>query len=545
MSHVRRRNESAWLLPNDGSRTNHRLREQMRRFSNEEEVDLVVIGCGAGGGVLTQRLARKGWKVVALDAGPFWDPDTDWVSDEAGSHHLYWTEPRIISGATPVALGSNNSGRGVGGSMVHFAGYAPRLHPSDFSTASTDGVGVDWPISYRELRPYYGEIEEELPVAGQDWPWGDPHRYPQSPHPIGGNGQAFVRGCERLGIEARIGPVAISNGRFGNRPHCIYRGFCLQGCKVNAKASPLITHVPDALAHGAEIRADCMVDRIEVTHTNKASGITYFHEGVQYRQRARVVAVAGYSIETPRLLLNSACSQFPAGLCNEFDQVGRYVMVQGAPQTAGRYEEEVRAYKAPPPEVSSEAFYETDPLKAHKRGFALQCVSPMPIAFAEHVSAQGHWGHDLREYMRDFVHWATFGSLCEFLPLADNRVTLATELDRHGLAVAEFSYSMCENDYALVAEATKTMTEMHHAAGATEAITINRYAHLVGGCRMAPDPKTGVVDANLCSFALPNLYITDGSVLPTQGSANPALTIMALAARAAEHLSATNRGWAR
>jgi choline dehydrogenase-like flavoprotein len=517
----------------------------MRRYSNEEEVDLVVVGCGAGGGVLTQRLARKGWKVVAFDAGPFWDPDADWVSDEAGSHHLYWTEPRVISGKTPVALGSNNSGRGVGGSMVHFAGYAPRLHPSDFATASTDGVGADWPISYRELRPYYAEIEEELPVAGQDWPWGDPHRYPQSPHPIGGNGQAFLRGCERLGIEARIGPVAISNGRFGNRPHCIYRGFCIQGCKVNAKASPLITHVPDALAHGAEIRADCMVDRIEVTPARRTSGVTYLHNGVQYRQRARVVAVAGYSIETPRLLLNSACDQFKDGLCNDFDQVGRYVMVQGAPQTAGRYEEEVRAYKAPPPEASSEAFYETDPTKTYKRGFALQCVSPMPIVFAEHVTAQGHWGHNLREYMRDFVHWATFGSLCEFLPLADNRVTVSKELDRHGLAVAEFSYSMCDNDQAIVAEATRIMTEMHHAAGATEAMTINRYAHLVGGCRMAESPEQGVVDSDLRSFALPNLYVTDGSVLPTQGSANPALTIMALAARAAVHLSSANRGWGR
>jgi choline dehydrogenase-like flavoprotein len=542
VNRVRRRNESAWLLPNDGSRTNHRLRTEMRRFANDEEVDLVVVGCGAGGAVLTQRLARRGWKVVALDAGPFWDPDADWVSDEAGSRKLYWTEPRVITGATPVALGSNNSGRGVGGSMVHYAGYTPRLHPSDFTTASLDGVGVDWPVRYDDLKAHYEDIEEELPVAGQDWPWGDPHRYPQSPHPVGGNGQAFVRGCTSLGIEARIGPVAITNGRFGNRPHCIYRGFCLQGCKVNAKASPLITHVPDALAHGAEIRADCMVGRIDVSANGKACGVTYFHEGTQYRQRALVVAVAGYSIETPRLLLNSSCSRFPEGLCNDFDQVGRYVMVQGAPQTAGRYDEEVRAYKAPPPEASSEAFYETDPTKHYRRGFALQCVSPMPIVFAEHVAAQGHWGANLREYMRDFVHWATFGALCEFLPLSGNRVTLAEEVDRHGLPVAEFSYSMCDNDHALVEAATKVMTDMHLAAGAREAITIQRYAHLVGGCRMADDPSRGVVDANLRSFAVPNLYITDGSTLPTQGSANPALTIMALAARAAVHLSSANRG---
>ncbi len=94
------RNESAWLLPNDGTRTPHGLRRDMRRFADTDEVDLVIVGCGAGGGVLLQRLARAGWKVVALDAGPFWDPDSDWVSDEVGSHGLYWTEPRVIGGAT-------------------------------------------------------------------------------------------------------------------------------------------------------------------------------------------------------------------------------------------------------------------------------------------------------------------------------------------------------------------------------------------------------------------------------------------------------------
>jgi choline dehydrogenase-like flavoprotein len=537
LNRVRRRNESAWLLPNDGTRTNHRLRRDMRRFDLDDEVDAVVVGCGAGGSVLTQRLARRGWRVVALDAGPFWDPDRDWVSDEAGAHDLYWTEPRVISGGDPVQLGANNSGRGVGGSMVHFAGYAPRFHPSDFQTYSTDGVGADWPIAYEALEPYYVQMEQELPVAGQNWPWGKPHRYPQSPHPMGGNGLAFTKACTALGIDVRVGPVSIVNGRFGNRPHCIYRGFCLQGCKVNAKASPLITHIPDALARGAEVRADCMVSRVDIGNDGRATGVTYFHDGIEHRQRARLVVVSGYSIETPRLLLNSACSRFPEGLCNDFDLVGRYVMVQGAPQSAGRYPQEIRAYKAPPPEASSEAFYETDPSKNYRRGFSLQCTSPLPIMFAEHVAAQDHWGEVLREYMRDSVHWATFGSLCEFLPQPDNRVTLAHETDRHGLPIAHFSHTMCDNDKALVEAATAVMLDMHRAAGADDVITINRYAHLIGGCRMGGDERSGVVDGDLRSFAVPNLYLVDGSVCPTQGAANPALTIMALAARAAEHLA--------
>ncbi|MCU7730281.1 GMC family oxidoreductase [Actinoplanes sp. KI2] len=542
MSTVRDRNASAWLLPNDGSRTNHRLRADMRRFDDTDEVDLVVVGCGAGGSVLTQRLARGGWRVAALDAGPFWDPDRDWVSDEAGSHHLYWTEPRVIDGTDPVPLGSNNSGRGVGGSMVHYAGYTPRFHPSDFETYTRDRVGADWPLSYRNLRPYYEAIEQELPVAGERWPWGDPHTYPHRPHPVGGNGEIFLRGARAAGITAKVGPVAIANGRFGNRPHCIYRGFCLQGCKVNAKASPLITHIPDALAHGAEVRADSMVTRIEVDQrTGLATGVHYVRDGITRFQRARMVAVAGYSIETPRLLLNSASARFPDGLCNDFDQVGRYLMVQGAPQTAGRFDAEIRMYKAPPPEVSTEQFYETDPARPYKRGFSIQTVSPLPITWAEHVAAQGHWGDNLRRYMSDYVHWSCLGALCEFLPRPDNRVTLADEKDRHGLPVAKFSYSQGDNDRQLMRAAQQVMEDILHAAGAGEVITIQRYAHLVGGARMAADPRHGVVDADCRTFAVPNLYITDGSVLPTQGSANPALTIMAVAARAADRLRGSNR----
>jgi choline dehydrogenase-like flavoprotein len=536
---IRKRNESAWLIPNDGSRTNHRLRSDMRRFADEDEVDLVVVGAGAGGAVLTQRLARAGWKIVCLDAGPFWDPDTDWVSDERGSHRLYWTEPRQIGGDDPVPLGSNNSGRGVGGSMVHYAGYTPRFHPSDFHTASADGVGADWPIDYQTLKPYYEAIEAELPVAGQEWPWGDPHRYSHTAHPVGGNGEIFQRGAHAVGIETRVGPVAIPNGRFGNRPHCIYRGFCLQGCKVNAKASPLITHIPDALAHGAEVRPDSHVSSICVDDdSGRVTGVTYIRNGTERRQRARAVAVCGYSIETPRLLLLSTSRRFPDGLGNDHDQVGRYLMVQGAPQTAGRFDDEVRMYKAPPPEVTSEQFYETDPAKPYQRGWSIQTVSPLPITWAEHVAAQGHWGMPLREYMRDYVHWATLGALCEFLALPDNRVTLADETDRHGLPVAHFSYSQCDNDRKLVTAARESMEDILRAAGADEVITIERYAHLVGGARMAARAQDGVVDAEHRVFGVPNLYIVDGSTLPTQGSANPALTIMALAARAADRLIA-------
>ncbi|MFL0180064.1 GMC family oxidoreductase [Mycobacterium sp. SMC-15] len=510
----------------------------MRRYGADDEVDLVVVGAGAGGSVLAQRLARAGWRAVIIEAGPFWHPDSDWVSDEAGSHPLYWTQKRIIGGDDPIELGKNNSGRGVGGSMVHYAGYCPRFHPSDLRTFSLDGVGADWPIDYEDIRRHYEVLEAELPVAGQNWPWGYPHRYPSSPHPISAAASRLWEGARNLGIEMRVGPVGIVNGTFGNRPHCIYRGYCLQGCKVNAKASPYVTHLPDALAHGVEIRADCMASRIELDDSGAASGVVYYDNiGNEHLQRAKVVAVAGYSIETPRLLLNSTSARFPHGLGNNSDQVGRYVMVQGAAQTAGRWSEELRMYKAPPPQVTSEQFYETDSARGFARGFSIQTVSPLPIGWSEHVLADGHWGRAMREYMRDYNHWSTIGVLNELLPLPDNRITLADEVDGYGIPVARMDYTRCENDKANMAYSTRVITEILHAAGAQDVLTIQRYAHLIGGARMGTAPENSVVDADHRVWGVPNLFISDGSVCPTQGSANPALTIMALASRLAERLA--------
>ena len=530
-------NDSRYLL--DVHRRDLPGKDTMCRYPESDEVDLLIVGAGAGGSVLAQRLARKGWRIVILEAGPFWHPDEDWVSDEAGSHRLYWNQKRIIGGADPISLGKNNSGRGVGGSMVHYAGYTPRFHPSDFETLTKDGVGADWPISYGELKPHYEELERELPVAGQNWPWGDPHSYPFSPHPVSGAAQVLWRGAIEMGIEMRAGPVGIVNGTFGNRPHCIYRGYCLQGCKVNAKASPYVTHLPDALAHGVEIRADSMAVRVELDDAGKAIGVTYVREGeaLERFQRAAAVAVCGYSIETPRLLLNSTSPRFPNGLGNSEDQVGRYVMVQGASQSAGRFPDEQRMYKAPPPEVSSEQFYETDEDRGFARGFSIQTISPLPIGWAEHVIAEGHFGRALREYMRDYNHWTTIGVLNELLPQPENRVTLAEEKDPYGIPVAHFAHSRCGNDKANMEYSKRILKDILQAAGAQDTLTIQRYAHLIGGARMGTGPENSVVDADHRVWGVPNLFLADGSVCPTQGSANPALTIMALSSRLAERLA--------
>jgi choline dehydrogenase-like flavoprotein len=208
-------------------------------------------------------------------------------------------------------------------------------------------------------------------------------------------------------------------------------------------------------------------------------------------------------------------------------------MVQGASQTAARFPELLRMYKAPPPEVSTEQFYETDERRGFARGFSIQTISPMPIGWAEHVLAEGHWGQALREYMRDWNHWTVLGLMCELLPQPENRVTLAPDVDRHGLPVAQFNFNLGENDKAMIAYAKNVVAEIWEGANAQDTLTIDRYAHLVGGCRMGFTPDDSVVDSGHRVWGTPNVYVVDGSVMPTQGAANPALTIMALADRAA------------
>lgn len=512
----------------------------MRRFPENEEVDFAIVGVGAAGGVLMQRLSRAGYRVVGFEAGPFWDTERDWVSDEAGSRDLYWNDLRISGGNEPLSLGSNNSGKGVGGGTVHWAAFTPRFHPSDFRTYTEDGVGADWPITYQDLKPYYELMELELPVSGPAYfPWGDPHGYPYGPHPMAGVGDTLIKGCSKLGIGVSAGgPVAILAGSHGDRPHCIYRGFCIQACKVGAKASTLITHIPDAIRNGAEIRDHCMVSRVELGKDGLVTGVHYFDaDGNQKFQKARVVIVSGYAIETPRLLLNSACPGFESGLANSSGKVGKYLMAQAGNVILGKFDYPIRLYKGPPAHALTEEFYETDPKRDFARGFAIQTVGPLPNSFAKQlIIAKGAWGWGLRREMMDYNHYSTLALLGEILPHEDNSVAIADEKDRFGIPVASVTFNLHDNDRKMISFGSDKVEEVMLAAGARETSKESRYAHLVGACRMGNDPYESVVDGYCRTHDIANLFVCDGSVMPTQGSANPGLTIMAIAARTADYM---------
>ncbi|MBF6611494.1 MAG: GMC family oxidoreductase, partial [Chloroflexi bacterium] len=503
---------SDWVLDTD-----------MREYPPGEEVDFCIVGTGAGGGVLAQRLARYGFSVVALDAGEWHDTENDMVSDEAGSARLYWNDLRITGGTEPLELGANNSGRGVGGSTIHYAGFCPRFHPSDFRVKAQDGVAADWPISYEDLEPYYEQMEREYPVSGPAYyPWGKPHSYPYAPLQAGTAGGQLIEGCKRLGIPVVAGgPVAIPAGRTGKRPHCIMRGFCLLGCKVGAKSSIMISHIPDAISKGAEIRTGCMAYEIPVDERGRVTGVLYYRtlEGGKVReemQRARAVIVAGYSIETPRLLLNSTSSRFPNGLANSGGVVGKYLMAQAGPVVWGRFDEMIRQYKAPPACACTEEFYETDPRNDFVRGYALQTVSPLPIAMAHVLSEDGSFGEGLVQAMQDYNHYAALGVLGEILPDERNYVSIhPTEKDAFGIPVPYVHFNLFENDERMMRAGIARAVEVLTAAGATSTSSVNRYAHLVGTCRMGFSPADSVVDQWCRSWDVPNLFICDGSVLPT------------------------------
>lgn len=522
------------------------LEDDMREYRPQDEVDFCIIGTGAGGGVMAQRLARQGFSVVALEAGPWHDTEKDMVSDEAGSSRLYWNDLRITGGADPLEFGANNSGRGVGGSTIHYAAFCPRFHPSDFRVRTLDGVAADWPISYEEIEPYYERMEREYPVSGPAYyPWGKPHGYPYAPLEAGTAGQMLIDGCVKLGIPVVAGgPVAIPAGAVGKRPHCIMRGFCLLGCKVGAKSSIMISHIPDAIRHGAEIRTGSMAYEIPLGPDGLVRGVRYFRtldDGsvIEEEQRAKAVVVAGYAIETPRILLNSKSSQFPDGLANSSGLVGKNLMAQAGPVVWGRFPGMIRQYKAPPACAITEQFYETDPSNDFVRGYALQTVAPLPIAMAHLlVDEDGAYGEELMEKMRDYNHYACIGVLGEILPDERNSVTIhPTEKDNSGIPVPYARFSLFENDRRMMAAGIKKARDVLQAAGATETHYVPRFAHLVGTCRMGFSTSDSVVDRWCRSWDVPNLLICDGSVLPTQGSANPALTISALAARTADWLA--------
>lgn len=511
----------------------------MRCYSDDEEVDFVIVGAGAGGATLACKLAEAGFSVVALDAGPFRRPLEEFASDELAQQRLYWTDTRITGGQNPIRFGENNSGQGVGGSAVHFTMVSLRMRPERFKARSLLGYAVDWPIDWREMWRYYAEVEQALKISGPvSYPWGPPRgRYPYRPHPVNAPGLVLARAARAMGIQWAPTPLATLSAPRGKAHPCVYRGFCIIGCSTNAKQSPLVTWVPRAIAAGAEIRDQSMVGRIETGNTGRVTGVLYNYKGQWRRQKARNVAVAGYAIETPRLLLNSACPRFPEGLANSSGLVGKNLMAQSNHAVWATMQDEIRWYKGPPCMAITEHWNYTDEGKDFHGGYIFLSQGPLPIEWVHSVSGKrGLWGMQLREEMAKYIHQAGLKIVGEVLPQESNRVEISEEEDRYGLKIPRITFSHCENDKKLYRHALNFMRRSLEAVGGRDIWDESGTAHLAGTCRMGTDPDTSVTNPDGRTWDIPNLWVCDGSLFPTSGAVNPSLTIQALACRMADRI---------
>lgn len=529
-----------------------------------EPADVLVVGAGASGSVVTKRLAEAGVDVTCLEQG-------DWVSaDEYPGENRAWD----VLHQSAWALNPNTRRRpadypietseaeiwplmfnGVGGGTVHYSALWPRLLPSDFRVRTVDGVADDWPISYEELAPFYDRIQVDWAVSGLA---GDPATpptpaYPLPPLPIGLIGQRAAAGMNELGWHWWPHPNAIASRPHGRLAPCERRGVCMTGCIAGAKASTDITHWPDALRAGARLVTGARVREITVGPDGRATGATYIdREGREHHEAARNVVLACNGIGTARLLLLSRSRAHPDGLANSSGLVGRRLMMHPTVAVAGVYEDDLESWRGPAgsPIISLE-FYETDRDRNFPRGakwdvypiagalpyFQLLHGSPLADRFGPAV-------HDTmaRMFGRTFIWEAQ----TDDLPTPQNRVELDPNLtDGDGIPAPKILYRVSEDSERNMAFQLARMRQAHAAAGAVETHEWhwmpNVGWHTLGTARCGDDPATSVVDRWGRAHDVGNLFVVDGSVFVTGSAMNPTATIAAFALRTAEHILATRR----
>jgi len=511
-------------------------------FELDDDSVVVVIGTGAGGGVLSNELAQKGVSVVALEAGGRYLPE-DYINDEWESFgQLAWTDPRTTSGDWRVS--KDFSGlpawivKAVGGTTTHWAGASLRFQDHEWKARTTYGEVesanlLDWPIDGAEMAPWYDLAEKKLGVTRtNDWPG----------LPGNNNFKVFEAGAKALGYkEVHTGRMAINSVENDGRPSCQQVGFCFQGCKFGAKWSAAYTDIPRGEATGnLEVRERSHAARILHDDSGKVTGVEYFDaDGNLQFQRARVVCLAGNSFESPRLLLNSASSKFPDGLANSSGQVGRNYMRHTTGSVYAVYDKPVRMWRGTTMAgiIQDEAGH--DPSRGFVGGYEMETLSiglPFMAAFLD----PGAWGREFTTALDSYENMAGLWIVGEDMPQEKNGVTLNQAVkDQWGLPVANVHFDDHPNDIALRNHAYGRGQAVYEAVGATRTFPTPPYpsTHNLGTNRMSENPQDGVVNRWGRTHDIPNLFVSDGSQFTTGAAENPTLTIVALAIRQADHIA--------
>ena len=511
-------------------------------FDNNDDSVVVVIGTGAGGGVLANELAQKGISVVALEAGGRYLPQ-DYINDEWDSFgQLAWLDPRTTSGDWRVA--KDFSGlpawivKAVGGTTTHWAGASLRFQDHEWKAltnyGAVDGASLlDWPIDGAEMAPYYEKAANKLGVTRTGGRAGLPGN---------NNFKVFEAGAKKLGYkDVHTGRMAINSADYDDRPACQQTGFCFQGCKWGAKWSSAYTDIPNGEATGnLEVREKAHVARIVHNDQGKVTGVEYFDDGGNLQmQKARVVCVAGNSFESPRLLLNSASSKFPNGLANSSGQVGKNYMRHMTASVYAVFDKPVKMWRGTTMAgiITDESRH--DPSRGFVGGYELETLAlglPFMAAFLD----PGAWGREFTAALDMYENMAGMWIVGEDMPQESNAVTLNTDVkDQYGLPVVNVHFSDHPNDIAMRNHAYKQGAAVYDAVGATRTFPTPPYpsTHNLGTNRMSEKPEDGVVNKWGRTHDISNLYVSDGSVFTTGAAENPTLTIVALAIRQADHLA--------
>lgn len=511
-------------------------------FDLSDDGVVVVIGSGAGGGTLGTELALKGISTVILEAGPRVEME-DFENDEwANFVNISWLDNRTTSGSWRVAKDFPNLPawivKAVGGSTIHWAGASLRFqeHELRARTVYGDVPGaslLDWPITLADLAPYYEKAEDRMGVTRTHGIEGLPGN---------NNFKVFKAGADKLGYQnCHTGRMAINSAPRDGRGACQQLGFCFQGCKTGAKWSTLYGEIPKGEATGnLEVRPNAQVLRIEHDATGKVTGVVYADgNGTEQRQAARVVAVAGNSIESPRLLLNSTSSLFPDGLANSSGQVGRNYMRHTTASVYAVFEKPVRMYRGTTMAGIITDESHNDPARGFVGGYELETLSlglPFMAAFLD----PGAWGREFASAMDGYENMAGLWIVGEDMPQETNAVTLHAELkDQYGMPVPDVRFDDHPNDVAMRDHAWKQGQALYDAIGATRTFPTPPYpsTHNLGTNRMSERPQDGVVNKWGQTHDIPNLFVSDGSQFTTGAAENPTLTIVALALRQADHIA--------